>query len=144
MNRQSFPILVPFVLSLTFVVGIANAAQVYKWIDEQGRVQFSQFPPLSVPSEQSLQTIELKAAPVPEVSSTEDGDGEPTGGDNDPTTRWEQLREENCRIARGNLASLESGASLAIEEGENRREMSAAEREAQIKRAKRHIDVYCE
>ena len=140
MTRIRFGIL-PLVLICTGA-GTAAAEQIYKWIDEQGRVQFSQTPPHSVATPQAVQTVEIQDAPVNPQAGEEAVASEETPA-TDPTTRWEQARQKNCEIARKNLERLQGDVPLGIREGDAVREMTQAERREQLKRAKREAEAYC-
>lgn len=130
-------------LILLTLVGYSHAGKIYKWIDAQGNVQFSQTPP---PAQQVIETIQLRetqpAADAPTTAEDAQAAAE-SSQPNDPAARWEQAQQKNCQIARDNLQRLQSDQRLAIKEGEEVREITEAERAERLDKARRHVDIYC-
>ncbi len=119
-----------------------QAGQVFKWVDEQGRVQFSQTPPPTAPDPQAIQAIDLpkNTTPATGAPAAPSEDAESTA---DPIARWEQSIKENCDIARENLQRLQSDEPLGVGEGDAIRVMTPTERAAKLKEAQRAVNVYC-
>ena len=90
------------------------SAKIYKWVDEDGQVNYGQQPPTGVEAE----AVSVHAAPPSAKSggsSSNDGGGsrstatqQPQEDSEDTSASNEDAITENCRIARQNLSTLET------------------------------------
>lgn len=133
-------------------VGLAQAAM-YKWVDENGVTQYSQYPPPNRKTE----------VMVPPPPPAEDPDGtqkklEATLQKQDEqrkaaeTAEQEQakardeteIRTKNCQIARSNLAKLTAGGRKRIVGPDGvATYLTDEDRETKIAEAKQQIEKYC-
>lgn len=140
------------VLSLTATPGALAA--MYKWVDEQGNVQYSQTPPADSPS--------TRVAPPPP---------RPTGADEESQRLQQQLdaledrkaaetevrakkakaalsaadRAARCEQARSTLAILQSRGRVRVRDADGvYSRLDENERQAAIDDAQRNIDEFCE
>ena len=141
-------------LALLLTAPLSHASGIYKWVDEDGQVHYSQKKPLSKPAEQ------IKEAPPPA------NDPDAARGDlqrqldafderraqRDEAFAEQQRKEEaagvrkqNCETARKNLANLRRGGNNAYmtPEGEVIR-LTDDERARRIEAAKQGIKDNCE
>lgn len=133
--------------------GLAQAAM-YKWVDENGVTQYSQFPPPA----REYQTV------VPPPPPAEDPEGaqqqleqllqkqDEAAKARTETAEKEQKaaaaaerRKENCRIARSNLEKLNtSGGRRIIGPDGVAYYQTEEERQQRIAEAQKHIDEFCD
>jgi hypothetical protein len=137
-------------------------AAVYRWVDENGNVQFSQQRPSGQPAQEvrvpaghvtpeqaqsELQRLKEKAGMVPAQEARPEGEPEKRP---EPTPEQEekiqQQRAENCRIARENPNILETTPSRAMVKDEqgNLVRPDAEMRAAKIEEARRDIAANCD
>ena len=107
---------------------IAAKADVYRWVDSQGKVQYSDQPPLGV-NAQKMTVRSLGAQPEAGTKSYQEKDQEfrkrkveqeeqsKKQAQNDQQLK---IRQDNCSRAKGRLASLQAGGRIAkvTEKGE--------------------------
>lgn len=139
-------------LALVLASGFAAAAM-YKWVDEQGQVHYSQSPPLDQQSEK------VKAPPPPPASAADEqsklqqqiDDLEKRQEERAKAAESEQKSAEEaaafkaaCERAKSNLQALTSRGQVSLKDGDEYRVMTEEERQARIARAKRQIEEYCE
>lgn len=128
------------------------AAAVYKWVDDQGNVHYTQIPP----PERKAQALSLPPPP-PEDGA---GSGEMLKEEMEAFNERQQAREKRaqerrqaedeaarrqalCEQARANLQTLTSRGQVRILEGETTRMLSEEERQAEIAKARRQIEEFC-
>ena len=141
-------------LCVTLGVALASPgllAEMYKWIDDEGQVQYSQSPPPGRPA----QTIE----PPPKVDSKSAreklkqqlqdfelrGDKRHEKEEADQKTQ-EQAGERKaaCEAARDRLTRLESHPRIRrVEKDESRTRLTEEERQAAIAEARKKIEEHC-
>jgi len=126
---------------LVMLGGLAEA-KVYRWVDESGKVVFSQTPP---PEHIKGEEIQVNAPPpaTPVEEKTEDVVDEKAKGNPalDPA-----LRKENCNKSKKSLKLLESAGPdvrFIIENGKPVK-LSAEERALKTKEAQAAIKAYCD
>ena len=97
---------------------LAAAAQVYRWVDDKGRVHYSQTPPTGRDSKPVGPAPPPAAAPNQESlnrSLSEDKQGAAKRGDDaEDAAQVQALREQQCRQAREQLAFLESKTAVRL------------------------------
>lgn len=124
------------------------AAGMYKWVDEDGNVHYSQTPPPSGEAE------ELKPPPGPAASgeAIEEQRKEseealtpvpPPTADIEAEEERKRVYKHNCESARRNLEIYKRHRNVIDEEGE-RVTLSDEQRRARINEANRRIEKFCE
>lgn len=133
---------------------IASQATIYKWVDEHGVTQFSQFPPVNQAAEQ------VRGAPPPAddpAVARERLEQQLEGFDErraaQETERQEQaqqqeqqaLRQRNCAAARHNLQVLERTGRTRVqtEDGEVTY-LSDEQRQERVEAARQAVKKYCD
>jgi hypothetical protein len=133
-------------ISLALCISIAQAQQLYKWVDAEGNMQFSNQPP---PQDAEAETLELDVtAPLqsaePAAEETSENDTQATDGNEGGMTP-EQLRQNNCNVARRNQALFSSSEKLMIKHDDGKMyKITEEERQARLAEAQKHVDHYCE
>ncbi|MCC6531386.1 MAG: DUF4124 domain-containing protein [Burkholderiales bacterium] len=132
------------------------AGQAYKWRDASGRIQYSDTPP--PPGSKEVQQLRTPST----VQSATPGKAATPATDPDADFRKrlvdrqaaeakqaraaeeEQARIRNCELARTQLATLESGATLVQfnEKGE-RIVLSDAEIDRRLTEARKNVETWC-
>ena len=145
-----FPLLLLLLLSSSVF-----AIQVYKWVDENGQTQFSQFPPTNV--ETNANKVDVKAQPAsnPEAANRlkdmrqkllESSVERNTESEKDKEDAEQAKRmAENCERAKQHVRDLENNGRIykTLENGE-RHWYSEQERMEQIQKAKEQVSRFCQ
>lgn len=137
-------------LVLAFTMSPAEAATIYKSVDDRGNVQFSQTPPKDRPSE----TVEAGSSdPAPSASTNEENDQETPAVDgdraSDPATEVKVVDREKareaCRQAREQREAVaNSGNQLMVQDEAGKYQpMSEAQRTERLERLDAIIDEAC-
>lgn len=145
-----------FLLLLT-IISVDATAEIYKWIDRNGNIVYSQSPP----------PADANSLKAPEISSPPDNGGTADkaveaiiNSENEARNRREtrqQLKKDNqakkarqkqmrqsCKKLRNNLETMKSKAHLYIEESDgNNRFLSEKELSQKILDAEQQIQNYC-
>ncbi|MEJ2059787.1 MAG: DUF4124 domain-containing protein [Gammaproteobacteria bacterium] len=153
-------------LGLTLVATPALAV-VFKWIDANGNVHYSQQPPEHVKNYQELDiNIAPGAATTTRAAPGDTGNaGEGTDQNADKTKSKEggkpaqnqpsaeqaaaqkkaeaDQKKRNCEIAQQNLKALQGGRRVMMRDGDQQRYVSDAERSDMVKKAQEDIQKYC-
>jgi len=127
-----------------------QAERVYKWTDDHGNIQYTQYPP----DRREYEEVE-RAYPVApgsdsagqsgdEASSTTDGSGAAQEASDSGVTVSEQDKQ-NCITASNNLVLLENPITNVTYVGKEGKTVSIDEKEraARIQQAKKNIEQYC-
>ncbi|MGH8659211.1 MAG: DUF4124 domain-containing protein [Gammaproteobacteria bacterium] len=127
-------------------------AGIYKWVDEQGKVQYTQTPPPDKPATR----FETRPEPVDTEGALEKLEQQKDKSDaffKERDTQTKELkkseqeaakRSEQCARARENLAQLETINRLfRTDEAGDRVKMTEEERQAGITTARSQIKEYC-
>jgi hypothetical protein len=127
-------------------------AEIYKWVDEQGEVHYSQSRPegkdaevLKVPSTGGA-TAERKSLER-QLFEVEKNETQRKLKVEKQKKRVENeaLRKENCRRARAKLQSLDTGTNiLEIDEQGNAKRLTEQERQIRLTNAKNDIARWCD
>jgi len=137
---------------LTSVYCLQVYADVYKWVDEQGEVHYSQFPPenkkaetLKIPAggepEAERKSLERQLFEVEKIETQRKQELEKKKQQADD----QDLRKENCRRARAKLESLDTGTNiLEIDQQGNAKRLKEEERQIRLKVAKNDIAKWCD
>ena len=141
-------------LCVTLGVALASPgllAEMYKWVDDQGQVQYSQSPPLGRPAQtiKPPPKVDSKAAREKLKQQLQDfelrGDKRQEQAEADQKTK-EQAGERKaaCEAARDKLTRLESNPRiLRVEKDESRTRLTEEERQAAIVEARKKIEEHC-
>lgn len=130
------------------------AAQVYKWVDKDGKVQYTDTPPPPTAAKgeaKKLNTGPAGAPPAAKPVAAKAKEPEKSKADATKTAQNEAaaqknaaLDEERCRGAKRHLAALDSGRPLAnTNDAGERVIMSDEERAAETARARAAIAESC-
>ena len=140
------------ILLLTAPLSLAGG--IYKWIDENGQVQYTQTPPPNIPAER------MKGAPPPaddpaavrgdlqrqlDALDEQRAQRDKAFAEQKQKEENAQIRKQNCETARKNLAKLRRGGNNAYmtPEGEVVR-LTDDDRAKRIEDAKQGIKDNCE
>jgi len=130
------------VLAVLMIFTNSAFAGLYKWVDEEGNVNYSQNPP----KDTSYKT--LKAPPPPPKNSQpaysinkEDSAAEDTI--KAESAKNAKLREKNCEIGKNNLRSYQTYRRIQNKDGSVSR-VDDKERARQIESAKQLIRDFCD
>lgn len=133
------------------------AAQVYKWVDKDGKVQYTDTPPPPEATKTEARKVETgtSAGPAssPAASSTQDrskafdkrrSDAAANAKKADEARKKAEDADENCKLARGALRDLESGRPIrrTNEQGEIAI-MSDEERAAELAKVRAAAAASC-
>lgn len=149
--------LILLAIGALFVLPAAQAGGIYKWVDEQGNVHYSQDP-----QGHSAEEMKLKI----HRSSTEEGEsaektaqddsaaqGEKNQGKDEAQTKAEkeasaqdqkEAKAKNCQIAMKRLAAINSGGRLyEVNEKGERNYWDDNTRKAKLEEAQKNVDQWC-
>jgi hypothetical protein len=144
-----------FSLMALTLLPLSGQAQVYSWKDANGKVHYGDRPPV----EQQAQSRKVQGAPVAtddveaarkatverqfkereQQGKAEEGTKKPP---EDPAAA--KQRQENCRTAKNNLASIESGVTrFRINEKGEREALEGSTRQAELAQARKAVKEWC-
>ena len=127
-----------------------SAAKLYKWVDDQGNVTYSQLPP----PQSGAESVELKG--IEGVSSDEaqqrlDGlrekaetarkDRQFKANYSSESKQRDERLKENCEVARQNVRVLETAARIKAEDGSF---IDDSQRSDRLAAAKQQVEDMCE
>ncbi len=152
-----------FGLTLAFAAGAS--AQLYRWVDKDGRVRYSDTPPPGVKATtlQPPSGAAAPAAPAPGDAAAKDAKKGPlTPAEQEAEYRKRQLgaqkarekeeqagrdaqaKQENCARAKETLAGLESGQRIARTDASGERYyVDDDQRAAEIAKARQSVSAWC-
>ena len=155
MNR--FNVAVPSsVRALCFLLLLAGNAQaaIYKWVDKDGNVQYTQTPPPEGMTAETLQPPMVDVNSDTAIKQLNEQQHQLKDLDKQRQEQSEQeakvaeaqaLRQKNCQTAKDRLASYEKPRGIRLEREDGTRErISEEERQEQIKISEDMIKEYCE
>jgi hypothetical protein len=147
--------------ALAFALAAPAQAQMYKWVDSTGRVQYSDRPPAAGTKAEQVTKSNVSAvgSQSPSASSKE---GAKTPADLEADFRKRQVdraeaekkqqqaaaeqkqNKESCDAARRNLAALQSGQRMARYDAKGEISyMEDADRAREMARAQKQVQDYC-
>jgi hypothetical protein len=125
-----------FVLLLIFAFLPAAAQQVYRWVDEEGNVQFTDTPP---PDERETERVQIRRGPAEAIEAESDNDD---GNANDGGVR---LGEAECDGMRERLAEYQDADVLyRIGDDGTQEELEPEVAQAEIDRLQNQIERHCD
>lgn len=139
------------VLLLGALPGIASAA-VYKWVDENGQVQYSQTPPPG-----GIETQEIKVAPPPpddpeaarREHTLEEGlekreeAREDAAKEASEDAEYKKQKAQRCEAAKHRLYQAERPRVSFIEPDGSERRATEEERQQQITESQKQVEEFC-
>ena len=130
-------------ITILFSITSLSQAGIYKWVDEQGNVHYSQ----KRPADKQYERIKApKSAPEsagsPYSSTGSTTEGNATTADKEASKNVE-LRQQNCEAAKKNMQALQIYRRFKDEQG-NVVRMDDKERESKINDAKQAISDFCD
>lgn len=136
------------ILLLVTLLGLAalvpaQAVSLYKWVDESGRVHYSQTPPdKSAAQSEQMQVKDTNPyqAEQQKADTAEAKESEPTT--TDAAAQVVETRKKNCEIARQNLQTYQNSARVKQADGKVIT-LSDEMRASKIKEAQAMVNAYC-
>ena len=141
-------------LALTAPLQQLAAKDVYKWVNEAGEVQYTQFPP-----PQGTEAIEVQSAPPPaddpaditsgldeqvEAMDQRNKDRETMTEKSELEAEIERVSRNNCETAKKNLALLQQGGVKRYRTGEGEIiRLTEEDRQQRIDEANSQIQEFC-
>lgn len=131
----------------------ASAGKLYKWVDEDGNVTYSQQKPPGTEASE----IELKGYHAPDAAAARDSatqarekadaareDREFAAGEAEAQRERSERLRKNCEIARQNLRILQNSARVQDKDQEgNPYFLDASQIEARTAKAKKQVEDFC-
>jgi len=152
MMMRRFPIKATVLIAALLAAGNAGAVKLYKWVDEDGNVTYSQQRPPSA----AAQTLDLKGYQSPdpvareklekalEADKAKQKDREFAAGEAAAKHERDARIKKNCEIARQNMRVLRNSSRIRNKNKEGKPYfLDAKQVEAKITETQRHIDDYC-
>jgi Skp family chaperone for outer membrane proteins len=140
-------------LALASGIHAASKATIYKWVDDNGEVHYTQVPPQN----REYETLKQASAPADDPDRIRSGLKEQVDAmdkaqeerkeevkDAEQWSNIQKRRRENCEIAKKNLANLHQGGNKAFmtPDGEVIR-LTDDERQRRIDEANKQIEENC-
>ncbi len=134
-------------------IGLAQAAM-YKWVDENGVTQYTQYPPPN-------RKVEVVAPPPPPAEDPQEAQKKletllqsqdeqhkaaaTAEGEQTKTAEQAKLREQNCQTARNNLEKLTTGGRKRVIGPDGVASyLTEEDQQARIDTAKKQIEEFCD
>lgn len=136
-----------FAAIVTLAFGASSqAAQIYKWVDDQGVTHFDAQPPAGRPT-QEIDIQKAPAAPAPTHSqSAKDAQAEQQVIDTEvkkKVAKEESRRAEDCKILRTNLAQLQNNPRVREQVEDGLKRLTDDERKTRITETQKAIEDIC-
>lgn len=142
MRCMIFAAMITLALSAT-----SQAAQIYKWVDDQGVTHFDAQPPAG----RQTQQIDIQKPPAPPASTPSnpaiDGQAEQRAIDTQVKKKIAQeqsKRAEDCKILRTNLAQLQNNPRVREQVEGGLKRLTEEERQGRITETQKAIEDYCQ
>jgi len=134
-----------------FIISFSTTAEMYKWVDENGNIHYSQSrpnidvdvekikPPAKIDTESAIKALEKQKQSVDKLR------------DNRITTKEEKLKakeeearkKEECQQAKARLASYQRPRVNILNEDGTKRTVPEEERQTEIKKSQAYVDKAC-
>jgi len=138
---------------LLTVAAVAAHAEVYRWVDAQGKVQYSDQPPPDVNAQKVTTKPTGVAQPAPTAKTYQEQEQdfrkrrveqEEQAKKQAEIDRQTKIRQDNCIQSRGRLASLQAGGRFAkINEKGEREYLDDTGTAAAIAEAQKAVSDWC-
>ena len=124
------------------------AAQVYKWTDASGTVHYSQAPPAQGTAFKEVKTTGTVAPRVPPPPKA-DSEGSleasaPPEQSSKPVADTPENRAKLCASLKANLATLQGGGPVVMQQDGKPTALDSAQRKQQISTAQAQYQQYCQ
>lgn len=130
----------------------SSSARLYKWVDENGNVTYSE----RKPPDQQAEEIKVRVAPVSPSRASEQLDSMTDKADTQQkdrdfartaageTEKEVEVFKKNCEIARQNRRVLENSSRIQSKDGQgNNYFLDAKEIQAKLEQSNKQIELYC-
>ena len=133
-------------------MGLAQAAM-YKWVDENGVTQYTQYPPQNrqadvvapPPPAEDPQEAQKKLEATLQKQNEQHEAATTAGEEQAKTTEQAEQREKNCQTARSNLEKLTTGGRKRIIGADGVASyLTEEDQQARIDTAKKQIEEFCD
>lgn len=134
------------VAALLACFSLFAAPTIYKWIDDDGVVHYSEDPPADV-------DYQRVSTSVPATSGSDDSDTGPDSDEDEPDAQTDQpeaqegpdpeVVAERCEQARSNLQLLQENTRLMTNDRGSERRLTREERQERIDNLQEFIDEWC-
>ncbi len=134
------------ILSFSFNAESSSPKYMYKWKSADGEIHYSERPPRGVKYTRIRVADDKGSAPVakPKSDLTNSNDQQQTTNVGNSSSKYQEWRKENCKIATQNLDVLQNDARIAQDDGQGgTRLMSDEEKQANIKKMLEQQKKYC-
>jgi len=126
------------------VFSVNSYAEMYKWVDEEGIIQYTQTPPPEGIEATVVESISVQTVDTPETPSTEEATA-PIEAETSEQSK--DALKASCQEAQKQLQLLQGGDQLMMPDQDNPGEykpLSAEIREQKITKTQAYIDSYCQ
>lgn len=125
------------------LLSLPVAAEVYKWVDANGKVQYGDQPPTAKDKEKPLKIQSQKGVETVSQKAVDNSKQEAEQGAAKEQAAKE--KEKNCKAAKSNFAGLQSkGDVYRFDEKGEKKLLDAAERKAELDNAQEAMKRFCE
>lgn len=133
------------VIVLAAAPATSSFATLYKWVDDEGKVTYSDTPP-----DETMEEFKLRGVAPPAPAPAEDAQegGEPDADVAETTEAEDKEHTErfakNCEIARKNVTVLENADPVLSKDKEGKTHvLKPGEVRARLERSKQQVERYC-
>jgi hypothetical protein len=125
----------------------AQAEKLYRWVDAEGNIQFSDTP-MGVEGEVQKMTLDVPPPPAPPQEQPQSTDTTTTATATPPADEGgitrQELQQRNCETARQNYEILARNSKVMIQ-GEDGKmyPIDAKEHQRRLEQAKLNVDTFC-
>jgi len=147
--KKTLAILSVMAISTAFLPFTTALAVMYKWVDEEGNVQYSERrppgkaeivkPPPKVDTEAAREALRERQEKLDKTRTEKKEAGSEASREKHDAT----VTRKNCDIASERLQQLSTGYTAATDEQGNRVRMSEEQRQTKIKQAREEMQKYC-
>ncbi len=132
---------------LFFALSLSAASYMYKWVDANGEVQYTERPPADGVSYERIRMADKgkdKSTPIPVVENPlNKTEQTPQDKQADESSKnYNDWRAENCKVAKQNLDVLQAGGRISSGDGENGF-LSDEEIKTKIEEMQTKVEKYC-
>lgn len=137
----------------------AQAEQLYKWVDADGKVHYTDQPPpakaqtkpLNIKSQSSAPAQAAEGKPAAKTAAEKEQEfrkrrveAEEAGAKREKEQAEAKQKEQNCAAARGNLRMLQEGGRVAQYDAKGEKVyLEDADRQQAVARAQKEVDSWC-
>jgi hypothetical protein len=129
---------------------IASDIAIYRWVDENNVVHFSQHQPKDGNYSQltTVASYKARAKELPKDTSTPSVDEQLSAFEKEKEeviAKNKEIADKNCQAAKLNEKTLNSFETVMITDAEGKNKaLSDKEKNAQLELSKKHISMYCD